>query len=61
MTVRIREENKQLFLEVSDTGVGIDQEKLPFIFNRFYQVDSSTTRRGKVRVSVWRIRRSWCN
>ncbi|MCB9291716.1 MAG: hypothetical protein H6559_01085 [Lewinellaceae bacterium] len=46
-------------LEVSDTGVGIDQEKLPYIFNRFYQVDSSATRQGKVRVSAWRIRRSW--
>ncbi|MCB0549773.1 MAG: response regulator, partial [Phaeodactylibacter sp.] len=47
VTVRIREEDKQLLLEVSDTGVGIDKEKLPFIFNRFYQVDSSTTRRGE--------------
>ena len=47
VTVRAKEENKQLFLEVSDTGVGIDQEKLPFIFNRFYQADSSATRRGE--------------
>ncbi|MCO6480754.1 MAG: helix-turn-helix domain-containing protein [Phaeodactylibacter sp.] len=47
VTVRAKEEDKQLFLEVSDNGVGIDQEKLPYIFNRFYQADSSTTRRGE--------------
>ena len=45
--VRVRAEAEQLFLEVADTGVGISEEKLPHIFNRFYQVDSSTTRQGE--------------
>lgn len=31
-------------LTVSDTGVGIASDQLPFIFNRFYQVDDSRTR-----------------
>ena len=47
VTVRAKAKDKQLLLEVSDTGVGINKDKLPYIFNRFYQADSSTTRRGE--------------
>jgi CheY-like chemotaxis protein len=32
-------------LKVSDTGIGIDAEFLPYVFDRFKQSDSSTTRR----------------
>lgn len=33
-----------LLIKVSDTGIGIPAEKLPHIFDRFYQVDDSSTR-----------------
>ncbi len=36
-----------LTLKVRDTGVGISEDKLPYVFDRFYQVDDSTTREGE--------------
>ncbi len=36
-----------LSLRVIDSGIGIPPEKLPLIFDRFYQVDSSDTREGE--------------
>ncbi len=39
--------NKSLSITVRDTGVGIPEEKLPYIFERFYQVDDSSTRKGE--------------
>lgn len=35
---------KKLTITVADTGIGIEEDKLEFIFGRFTQADSSTTR-----------------
>jgi PAS domain S-box-containing protein len=44
-TVRMRQERGSIRVEVEDSGIGIAADQLDRIFERFYQVDGTTTRR----------------
>lgn len=43
--VRVRREEPDLILEVADTGPGIPADRMGLLFEKFVQVDTSTTRR----------------
>lgn len=44
VSVRLYQEGSAVEIEVADTGHGISREFLPYVFDRFRQADSSTTR-----------------
>ena len=43
--LRAEKQGDDLVLTVSDTGIGIAKDKLPFVFDRFWQADSSSKRK----------------
>lgn len=46
VTVRAAQENHQVTVSVQDTGIGIPESRFNEIFDSFYQLDGSTTRKA---------------
>jgi PAS domain S-box-containing protein len=46
LTVSARYDDDKVTVSVADTGVGIDSEDLPYVFDRFYKVDKAHSGKG---------------
>lgn len=47
LSVEAIADGDQLQIQVKDAGIGIPRNKIPHVFDRFYQVDDSSTRAGE--------------
>ena len=47
LNTSVNNDSEYFIVKIKDNGVGIPEKEIANIFNRFYQVDSSSTRQGE--------------
>jgi two-component system, OmpR family, sensor histidine kinase BaeS len=47
INLELKKENRQAIFTIKNTGTGIPEEDLPFVFERFYQADKSRSNKNK--------------
>ena len=45
VSLLLNHDEKSVIIQIADTGIGIGKDQLEYVFDRFYQVDGSSTRR----------------
>ncbi len=56
VSVSLRDDGENVVFEVSDNGIGIDNEHLSKIWERFYQIDPSRTKTGNMGLGLSMVR-----
>ncbi|MEM8527857.1 MAG: response regulator [Bacteroidota bacterium] len=46
---------EQLYIKVKDSGIGMDERKLPYIFDRFYQINTAQQMEGSG-IGLWTVK-----
>ena len=60
LTVDLRRKKDRYVLTVTDTGVGIPEESIPYIFDRFYRVDKARSRQAGGSGLGLSMSMAWC-
>ncbi|GIP57340.1 HAMP domain-containing sensor histidine kinase [Paenibacillus sp. FSL W8-0186] len=45
IAIRLRQTEAECYVDIEDTGIGIAESDLPYVFNRFYRVDRARNRK----------------
>lgn len=50
--VFVSKKNADVFIDITDKGMGIEKEHLPFVFDRLYKADHARTRGGGIGLAI---------